>query len=90
MELIRIAADDNDVGLAPFTKVFGAYLVGGSGASSALVYDSLTVTGTDKFSLKAAIDTVSPYLSFDAGVPFREGISVDITGTGAVLYLLVG
>lgn len=90
MEIIRIAADDNDLNLAPFTKVVGAWLVGGSDAASALVYDSLTVAGTAKFSLKAAIDTVSPYLNFGCpGVPFKTGISVDMTGTGAILYLVV-
>lgn len=90
MEIIRITADDNDLSLAPFTKVVGAWLEGGSDAATAKVYDSVTVTGTEKFSLKAAINTTSPYLDFGKpGVPFKTGISVDLTGTGMVLYLVI-
>ena len=90
MEIIRIAADNNDIDLAAFTKVVGAWLQGGSDAASVKVYDSLTVTGTEKFSLNAATATCSPYLNFgNPGVPFRTGISVDITGTDAILYLVV-
>jgi hypothetical protein len=90
METVRVAADLTASTLAPFTKVVGAYLVGGSVASSALIYDALTVTGTDKLSLKAAIDTTSPYLNFGAlGITFKTGVTVDITGAGAVLYLVI-
>ena len=90
-EILRVSADDNDVeGRAPFTKIIGAWLVGGSDAATADVYDALTVTGTAKFTLKAAINTASAYLYFGKpGVPFKTGISVDLTGTGMLLFLVV-
>jgi hypothetical protein len=91
MELIRIAADDNDLSLAAFTRVYGAFIVAAAADVSALIYDALTVTGTEKFGIAALAKTTSPYLDFgETGTPFRTGISVDITGAGAVLYLLVG
>lgn len=90
MEIIRIAADNDDIDLAAFTKVVGAWLEGGSADSQAKVYDSLTVTGTEKFSMKALTNTTSPYLNFGCpGVPFKTGISVDVIGAGAVLYLVI-
>jgi hypothetical protein len=90
MEIIRVSADNNDIDLAAFTKVLGAWLVGGSDAATADVYDAATVTGTAKFQLKAAINTCSPYLNFGhPGVPFKTAISVDLTGTGMILFLVV-
>lgn len=90
MEIIRIAADNDNIDLAPFTRVVGAWLQAGADAASVKVYDSLTVTGTEKFSLNAATATCSPYLNFGLpGVPFKTGISVDITGTTPFLYLVV-
>ena len=90
MEIIRIAADVNNVGLAGFTKICGAWLVGGSDAATADVYDALTVTGTPKFTLKAPANTCSPYIAFGyPGVPFKTAISVDLTGTGMLLFLVV-
>lgn len=90
MELIRVAADDNDLSLAAYTKVYGAFIVAAAADCSALIYDALTVTGTEKLGVAALAKTTSPMVSFPSGVPFKTGISVDITGAGAVLYLLVG
>ena len=93
MEIKRITADDNDVeSLAPGTKIIGAWLVGGSDAATADIHDSLTVAAANiKITLKAAINTVSPYLNFGSqGIPFNTGISVNLTGTGMVLFIVVG
>lgn len=88
--LVRVAADNDNIDLAPGTRIRGAFLVGGTGDSIALVYNSLTVTGTEVFGLKALLGTTSPYLDFGAsGVLFNVGISVDLTGAAAVLYLVV-
>lgn len=91
MEIKRITADDNDVeSLAPGTKIVGAWLVGGSDAATADIHDALTVTGNPVISLKAAINTVSSYLYFGSqGIPFKTGISVNLTGTGMILFIVV-
>ena len=91
MDIKRITANDNDLeSLAPYTKITGAWLVGGSDAATADIYDALTVTGTPKFSLKAAINTVSSYLYFgEQGISFKTGISVGLTGTGMILFLVI-
>lgn len=89
MELIRIAADNNDIDLAKFTKVHGLYLTGGSDASKIDVYESATVTGNAKITLKTAAETSNHFNFGEEGVLFRDLISVDIGGTGAVAYILV-
>lgn len=91
MEIKRITADNNDVeSLAPGTKIIGAWLVGGSDAATADIHDALTVVGSPKITLKAAINTVSSYLYFgEIGIPFNTGISVNLTGTGMVLFIVV-
>lgn len=90
MEIIRIAADNNDIDLPPFQRVVGAWLQAGSDTATIKVYNALTVTGTEVFSLSAIANTCSPYLAFGSpGVPFKTAISVDITGTSAVFYLVI-
>jgi hypothetical protein len=89
MQILRIAASANAITGRTFTRVKGAWLVGGSDAASALIYDAATATGTDKFSLKAATALNSDFLDFGDGVAFHTDLSVTLTGTAAVLYLLV-
>lgn len=89
MQLIRIAADNNDLDLAAFTKVYGLYLVGGSDAAQIDIYNAITVTGTPVITLKTPAVTSNSFL-FECGIPFNVGISADITGTSAVAYILVG
>ena len=92
MEIKRITADDDDVeSLAPGTKIVGAWLVGGSNAATADIHDSLTVAAANiKITLKAATNTVSSYLYFGSqGIAFKTGISVDLTGSGMVLFIVV-
>lgn len=92
MEIKRITADDNDVeSLVAGTKIIGVWLIGGSDAATADIHDEVTVTGNPKITLKAAINTVSPYLYFGSqGISFNMGISVNLTGTGMVLFIVVG
>lgn len=89
MELVRIAADNDNIDLAPFTKVLGLYLVGGSDAAQIDIHDALTVTGDPKISLKTPTVTSSQFNFPHPGIVFKTGISVNITGTAAVAYLLV-
>jgi hypothetical protein len=89
MELLRIAADNNDIDRAAYTKVHGVYLVGGSDAAIIAVYNALTVTGDAVITLKAPTVESRSFWFGEAGIPFNVGISVDITGTDAVAYLLL-
>ena len=76
------------------TRIAKAWLVGGSAASTALVYDAATQSGTDVLGLAAPIGTTSPQVELDSdadcgGLLLKNGLSVTLTGTGAVLYLIV-
>jgi hypothetical protein len=89
MELIRVAADTNASKTGQYTVV-GAFIVGAAANCSALIYDAVTVTGTEKFGVSTLANTTSTPIKFDSGgVQFKTGISVDLTGAGAVLYLMV-
>ena len=90
MEIILVSANNDDIDLPAFTKVVGAFLVAGADAATATIYDALTQAGTAKFILKAAIASNSPYLAFgQPGILFKTGISVTLTGTSPLLYLIV-
>lgn len=89
MQIVRVAADNNDIDLKAYAKVYGLYLMAGSGANAqADVYDAATVTGTAIVSI-AAVQASSEAFLFPGGVQFKTAISVDMTGAGAVLHLLV-
>lgn len=91
MEIIRVAASANAVNsLAPNTIVYGAILTAAAADASVLIYDALTAAGTDKLSLATLAKTSSQQVCIDDGVQFKKGISVTITGAGAVLYLIIG
>lgn len=87
MEIIRVAANTDGVSTRDFQKIHGAYLVAGSDAASASIFDAETQTGTAKFTLKALANSQSDFVKLC--VPFRNGISVTLTGTSPILYLLV-
>lgn len=91
MEIVAVSANNDNIDLAAFTKVVGAFLVAGSDAATAAVFDYLTQSGsTAKFTLKAAAASMSPYLDFGKpGIPFKTAISVTLTGTSPILYLVV-
>ncbi len=90
MEIIAISADNDNIDLGAFSKVLGAVLTAGDAAdATAAIYDSLTVTGTAKLTLKAAQKTSCPVHVGQPGALFKTGISVDMTGANAILYLFV-
>lgn len=88
MELLRVAASTDGVATRDFTRVKGVILVAGSDAASASIFDAETQAGTAKVTIKApAADTRQ--IDFEGCVPFKSGISVTLTGTSPVLYLMV-
>jgi len=89
MELIRVAASNDNIDLKAWTKVHAVILTSGSDASSATIFDSVAQSGaTSKLTIKsgAAATTV---VDLDNGVPFKTAISVTLTGTTPELFLLV-
>lgn len=89
MELLRVAASGNALSGRTMTRVLGGFLVGGSDASSALIYDAATATGNAKFSLKAVANDMSSDVTFPTPLIFNTDISVTLAGTGAILYLMI-
>jgi hypothetical protein len=89
MELIRVAASNDNIDLVAFTKLHGAILTSGADASSATIFDSIAQSGaTSELTLKAgAASTVSAM--FPGGISFQTAISVTLTGTSPELFLLV-
>lgn len=86
MQIKRIAADTN-AALPAGTIIRGVSLMAGSDASSVKLYDAATVTGTDFFGMNA-LTSDNKYVPFPPlGKKVNTGVSVDITGTGAVAYI---
>lgn len=86
MELIRIAANTDAIQPA-FTKLVSVTVTAADGVDATVdVYDSPTVTGTSKVKLKAVLKT-SESVVFPKGVPFKNGMSVAVTGAGTVAYI---
>lgn len=89
MEIYRIAASADAVGSLPqFTKICGMYLVAGSDNATASIFDAATQTGTAKLTLKALANTQSPQVETE-GFALRTGLSVTLTGTNPILYVMV-
>lgn len=90
MEIIQVAASGNAVDARTFRKVLGFWLVAGVDAATASIFDAATQTGTAKLVAKAAIASMSPpVITPQPGIIFKNGISVTLTGTSPILYLLV-
>lgn len=92
MDIKRIAASADAIAVfRKGTVIVGAYLVGGSGDSSALLFDKAAASGgTDFLSLKALTNTQSPQVTLPGGGKrLNIGLSVTLAGTGAVLYVMV-
>lgn len=87
MEVIRIAASGDAVISREFTTIHSAYLVAGADAASAKVFDAATQTGDEKFQLKALANSQSDCVKLCN--QFRNGVSVTLTGTSPVLYIVV-
>ena len=60
-------------------------LAAGSTAATATLYDAVTQTGTALWEVKAPADE-SVSITFPAGLRIGTGISITLTGTGAVAY----
>lgn len=87
MEIVRVAANTDGVFTRDFQKVKGAFLVAGSDNASASIFDAETQTGTAKVTLKALANAMSPQIDFCQ--LFKNGVSVTLSGTSPILYLLV-
>lgn len=89
MELLRVAANTDGVATRDFTRVLGFVLTSGADASSATIFDAETQAGTAKIVVKApAADTRQVFFG-EKPIPFKSGISVTLTGTTPILYIMV-
>lgn len=89
MDVIRVAASADAVITRKDTKIVGAYIVGGSANSVAKIFDEVTQSGTERLGLSSLANHQSPCVHLEQGILFRKGVSVTLTGIGAVLYLLI-
>ena len=90
MELVRVAASNDNIDLAAFTKLHGAILTSGADAASATIFDSLVQLGAvSKLTIKVGAASTQTVDLGDKGVPFTTAISVTLTGTTPELFLLV-
>lgn len=85
MEWLRVAANADGVVTRDMSKVKSAFLVAGSDAASASIFDADTQTGTAKITLKALANSMSPQI--DLCQLFKNGVSVTLTGTAPILYI---
>lgn len=87
---LRVTASGNAItGVVVGSRLRGVALVGGSAASSAIIYDNATQAGTPIFTIKAL---TNDYKSTDFGgdnYSFRTGLSVTLAGASAELYLFL-
>lgn len=88
MEILRITSSTDAVSALEFQTISGAYLVAGSDNASAKIFDAVTQTGVEKFSLKSLANEQSEQVSL-RNFTMRNGISVTLTGTAPVLYLFI-
>lgn len=70
-------------------KLAGLLVVGGSAVTSIVLYDNTVGSGTVVFQGSAAINTISPLVSFAdfQGKDFETGLYADITTTGGRVYV---
>lgn len=89
-KLVRVPSDAAAV--ATPTVLYAAYLFAGSNATSLILYDAGSATGTQVIEFNtAATQGLFVDMSNLGGVAFPlVGIYADITGTGAVAYLWCG
>lgn len=86
MDIIRVAASADGIKTIDFTNIRGFQLVGGSDAASASIFDAETQAGTAKLTIKSPANDQRSEM-FGASIPFKNGLSVTLTGTGPVLYI---
>lgn len=88
MEIIRVAASADGVTTRDFTRVKGFLLVAAAANVTASIFDADTQTGTAKLTM-AALAATQEGVMFPGDVPFKNGVSVTLTGAGAILYVMV-
>lgn len=91
MQSLRIIASGNMIaGALRGHQIRGVALAGGSAASSAVIFDEATQTGTPILRINSLInDYKSTMFTNDTGIQLKRGLSVTLTGAEAELYLFV-
>lgn len=89
-KLVRVPSDAASVAVP--TVLYAVYLFAGSDATSLILYDAGSATGTQVIEFNtAATQGLFVDMSNLGGVSFPSvGIYADIAGTGAVAYLWCG
>lgn len=88
MYVKRITASDDNIDVQNFASLQLAVLIGGSAASTAILFDGQTQAAGTNVGMLAAVIGGSCVVPFDCGeFAFKNGCSVTLAGTGAVLYL---
>lgn len=91
MKSLRITASGDAIaGAVVGSRIRGVALVGGSAASSAIIYDAATAAGTPIIKI-LALTTDFNNLIFpnDSGLQLRTGLSVTLAGASAELYVFL-
>lgn len=80
---VRITADANAL-IPAGSRIWAVTLTPAAAACQLAVYNAATVTGTQKWDLQAAANGSTFELVIPGGEIFDVGVSVDITGAGAL------
>lgn len=84
----KITASNDDIDVSDFSSLKKAVLNGGSANSTAIIFDGRTQSGgIDVLKLSAIIADTADVDFEDGELPLKNGCSVTLAGTGAVLYL---
>lgn len=91
MELLAFSADNDNIDLPIFSKIHGVYLTAGDAADAAveIVEGPAVSGGTVRCTLKAVQKTSQQFDFGDCGALIKGLTSINITGAGAIVHLLV-
>jgi hypothetical protein len=91
MKSLEITASGNAIaGAVVGSRIRGVALVGGSAASSAVIYDAATAAGTPIITIKALTSDFKPMMfPNDSGLQLKTGLSVTMAGASAILYVFL-
>ena len=91
MKSLEITASGNAIaGAVVGSRIRGVALVGGSAASSAVIYDAATATGTSKLTIKALTnDFKAVMFPNESGLQLNTALSVTMAGASAILYVFL-
>lgn len=84
---VRVTANTN-AAIAAGARIWAVVLSAGSDASAVAIYNAATVTGTAVLNLTALAAGTSPVLNIPGGMIFDVGVSVGMTGTGAIATII--